>query len=179
MASTGHCHNILSPEFAEIGVGAAPGFATGGSYGATWTQNFGRAQGVASPGGPTAPSAACPYPSLTAADAPDISAAAPATGTDAGAGSTGTGTGTDASAVTVRPKIVRHGRRLSVSGVVSPEAPDVALTIRVRIGKRVVTRHVRTGRHGAFAAVVRLPRGTSRVLVEITTAGTVSSARPR
>lgn len=37
MGSDGHCTNIMSPNFTEIGVG----YSTGGMYGTLWTQNFG------------------------------------------------------------------------------------------------------------------------------------------
>jgi hypothetical protein len=37
MASPGHRHNILSPEYREIGVG----LAVGGRHGTYWTQEFG------------------------------------------------------------------------------------------------------------------------------------------
>jgi uncharacterized protein YkwD len=37
MDSDGHCTNIMSPNFTEIGVG----YSTGGMYGTLWTQNFG------------------------------------------------------------------------------------------------------------------------------------------
>jgi uncharacterized protein YkwD len=205
MASTGHCHNILSPEFVEIGVGAAPGFATGGNYGATWTQNFGRAQGVASPGGPTAPSATCPYQSLTA-DTQSSSGSGSESGADAhgnddnadadadnGKGHNGkspgqagkapagqdSGSAGLATPVDVRSTVVRRGRRLTVAGVITPATADVPVTITVRIGKRVSTSRARSGRRGTFAAVVRLPRGTGRVVVEIAAAGTVSGARLR
>jgi uncharacterized protein YkwD len=38
LKSPGHCQNIMSAGFTELGVG----FATGGSWGTTWTQDFGR-----------------------------------------------------------------------------------------------------------------------------------------
>ena len=38
LASPGHCKNIMSASFSELGVG----YATGGSYGTYWTQDFGR-----------------------------------------------------------------------------------------------------------------------------------------
>jgi uncharacterized protein YkwD len=38
MSSPGHRANILSPTFTEIGIG----MASGGAYGAYWTQEFGR-----------------------------------------------------------------------------------------------------------------------------------------
>jgi uncharacterized protein YkwD len=37
MGSDGHCTNIMSPNFVDIGVG----YAEGGMYGTLWTQNFG------------------------------------------------------------------------------------------------------------------------------------------
>ncbi|MCA9691476.1 MAG: CAP domain-containing protein [Myxococcales bacterium] len=37
LESSGHCANIMSPEFTEIGVG----YVAGGLYGHTWTQVFG------------------------------------------------------------------------------------------------------------------------------------------
>jgi uncharacterized protein YkwD len=37
MESDGHCTNIMSPNFTEIGVG----YSTGGQFGTLWTQNFG------------------------------------------------------------------------------------------------------------------------------------------
>lgn len=38
LASPGHCENIMSASVTELGVG----YATGGSYGTYWTQDFGR-----------------------------------------------------------------------------------------------------------------------------------------
>jgi uncharacterized protein YkwD len=62
MGSTGHCQNILSPSYADVGTGimAEPvlGFATGP---ATWTQDFGLPIGHHAPSGNTAPAAGCPY----------------------------------------------------------------------------------------------------------------------
>jgi uncharacterized protein YkwD len=62
MASTGHCQNILSPSFANIGTGVSgqriPGFA---SAGGTWTQDFGLPMGHHSPSTNTGPASGCPY----------------------------------------------------------------------------------------------------------------------
>jgi uncharacterized protein YkwD len=62
MGSTGHCQNILSPSFADVGTGirAMPvrGFASGP---ATWTQDFGLAVGQHAPSGNVAAAAGCPY----------------------------------------------------------------------------------------------------------------------
>jgi uncharacterized protein YkwD len=43
MSSQGHRDNLLSPNFAEIGIG----LATGGGYGTFWTQDFGARPNVA------------------------------------------------------------------------------------------------------------------------------------
>jgi uncharacterized protein YkwD len=58
MASAGHCENILSPAFREVGTGVSPG-ATVVSPG-TWTQDFGLLMGQ-HPAGSGAPAAGCPY----------------------------------------------------------------------------------------------------------------------
>ena len=62
MGSTGHCQNILSSSFADVGTGirARPvrGFA---SRPATWTQDFGLPMGHHAPSGNTGAAAGCPY----------------------------------------------------------------------------------------------------------------------
>ena len=62
MQSTGHCQNILSPNFADVGTGvsgrAVPGF---GSAAGTWTQDFGLPMGRHDPSGNWAPANGCPY----------------------------------------------------------------------------------------------------------------------
>jgi uncharacterized protein YkwD len=61
MASTGHCQNILNPNFADVGTGvsgrAVPGFGRAG----TWTQDFGLPMGGHAPSGNWAPANGCPY----------------------------------------------------------------------------------------------------------------------
>ena len=48
MKSSGHCHNILTPGFTELGVG----YVTGGvTYDQFWTQNFARPAGEPRPAG--------------------------------------------------------------------------------------------------------------------------------
>jgi len=62
MASTGHCQNILSPAFADVGTGITDRPIAGfGSAGATWAQDFGLPRGQAAPSADTAPAAGCPY----------------------------------------------------------------------------------------------------------------------
>jgi uncharacterized protein YkwD len=62
MASTGHCQNILSPSFADVGTGVSdrgiPGFSSGGG---TWTQDFGLPMGHHAPSSNTGPASGCPY----------------------------------------------------------------------------------------------------------------------
>jgi uncharacterized protein YkwD len=62
MASTGHCQNILSPTYSDVGTGinnhAVHGSATGP---ATWTQDFGLPMGQPAPSQNTRPARGCPY----------------------------------------------------------------------------------------------------------------------
>lgn len=62
MASTGHCQNILSPAYTEVGTGVSRGrvrrFARGP---ATWTQDFARPLGQTAPSGNWGPANGCPY----------------------------------------------------------------------------------------------------------------------
>ncbi len=59
MQSTGHCQNILSPNFQYVGTGVRLG-ATVVSPG-TWTQDFGLLMGQRPPSSNDAPAAGCPY----------------------------------------------------------------------------------------------------------------------
>jgi uncharacterized protein YkwD len=59
MASSGHCENILSPAFREVGTGVSQG-ATTVSPG-TWTQDFALLAGQRPATGNDAPAAGCPY----------------------------------------------------------------------------------------------------------------------
>lgn len=62
MGSTGHCHNILAPNFSDIGTGVSTrpvrGFASGP---ATWTLDFGLPSGARAPSGNWGPADGCPY----------------------------------------------------------------------------------------------------------------------
>jgi uncharacterized protein YkwD len=62
MGSTGHCENILSPTFRNIGTGVSTrpvkGFATGSG---TWTQDFALGMHSSPPSGNTGPMNGCPY----------------------------------------------------------------------------------------------------------------------
>jgi uncharacterized protein YkwD len=62
MRSTGHCHNILAPDYTDVGTGVSArpvsGFARGP---ATWTQDFGLPAGERAPSGNWGPANRCPY----------------------------------------------------------------------------------------------------------------------
>lgn len=62
MGSTGHCENILSPVYRNVGTGisdrAIPGYSSGG---ATWTQDFGLWMGRKAASHDYAPANGCPY----------------------------------------------------------------------------------------------------------------------
>jgi uncharacterized protein YkwD len=61
MHSKGHCYNILSPMFRDIGVGVSPhpvGRATGA---ATWTADFGLSVGEQTQSGNWTPANSCPH----------------------------------------------------------------------------------------------------------------------
>ncbi len=60
--SLGHCQNILSPMYLDVGTGISRhpvrGFASGA---ATWTQDFGLPVGRHAPSGNFGPASHCPY----------------------------------------------------------------------------------------------------------------------
>ena len=62
MASTGHCQNILSPTFREVGTGVDNGASLlGGNAHGTWTQDFGLLMGQHPGSGNYGPASGCPY----------------------------------------------------------------------------------------------------------------------
>ena len=60
MASTGHCENILSPDFADVGTGVST-IPLGEYLPATWTQDFGLWMGHRQPSHNSAAARGCPY----------------------------------------------------------------------------------------------------------------------
>ncbi len=60
MASTGHCQNLLNPDFGNVGTGVSAR-PLGPFGGATWTQDFGLWAGLFPPSGNDAPMRHCPY----------------------------------------------------------------------------------------------------------------------
>jgi uncharacterized protein YkwD len=62
MASTGHCQNILSPTFREVGTGVSNHSIAGSStLSGTWTQDFGLLMSQHPISGNWAPANGCPY----------------------------------------------------------------------------------------------------------------------
>ena len=60
MASPGHCRNILTPTFVDVGTGVSRRAVPGGGRG-TWTQDFGLPMGAHAPSGNWGPADGCPY----------------------------------------------------------------------------------------------------------------------
>jgi uncharacterized protein YkwD len=62
MASTGHCQNILNPQYRYVGTGVSDNAISGYSSGAgTWTQDFGLLMGQHAASGNWGPAEGCPY----------------------------------------------------------------------------------------------------------------------
>jgi len=61
MASPGHCRNILSPSFLDVGTGVSWASVAGARAPGTWTQDFGLPLGAHTPSGNTGPANGCPY----------------------------------------------------------------------------------------------------------------------
>jgi uncharacterized protein YkwD len=62
MASTGHCQNILNPQYRDVGTGVSNHSITGYSTGAgTWTQDFGLLMGQHAASVNWGPAEGCPY----------------------------------------------------------------------------------------------------------------------
>jgi uncharacterized protein YkwD len=61
MASAGHCENILSPSFADVGTGVSGRSVPGSGGAGTWTQDFGLPMGQHAPSGNSGPASGCPY----------------------------------------------------------------------------------------------------------------------
>jgi uncharacterized protein YkwD len=60
MGSPGHCRNILTPNFLDVGVGVSRRGVPGGGPG-TWTQDFGLPMSAHAPSGNWGPANGCPY----------------------------------------------------------------------------------------------------------------------
>lgn len=62
MASAGHCQNILSPAFLDVGIGVSERSIPGVSRSAgTWTEDFALPSGKRAPSSNWSPAGGCPY----------------------------------------------------------------------------------------------------------------------
>jgi uncharacterized protein YkwD len=61
MASPGHCHNILTPNFVDVGTGVSDRGIPGAGGPGTWTQDFALPMGAGAPSGNWGPADGCPY----------------------------------------------------------------------------------------------------------------------
>jgi uncharacterized protein YkwD len=61
MGSPGHCRNILTPTFLDLGVGVSKRGVPGAGGAGTWTQDFGLPMSASAPSGNWGPANGCPY----------------------------------------------------------------------------------------------------------------------
>jgi uncharacterized protein YkwD len=61
MGSPGHCRNILTPSFLDLGVGVSRHGVPGSGGPGTWTQDFGLPMSAHAPSGNWGPADRCPY----------------------------------------------------------------------------------------------------------------------
>jgi uncharacterized protein YkwD len=61
MGSPGHCRNILTPTFLDLGVGVSKRGVPGAGGAGTWTQDFGLPMSASAPSGNWGPADGCPY----------------------------------------------------------------------------------------------------------------------
>lgn len=148
MASEGHCENILSGGFTDIGVGVATG---PGSYGIYWTQDFGRQRGN---GVESTAAAGCPYKQLVVPKAAD--------------------TCRPEKLRIGSMRRVRGGRlRVKINGGAEACCPRLNFTVK-RGSRRSTTSKRRCA--DKFVVTLRLPRGHGRIVVTVRSAGGGPSA---
>ncbi len=84
MTSPAHCVNVFEPAFRDVGVGVSTGAADPAADPGTWTQDFGRLQGVPAPSADTTAQASCGSAGLAAVDAGPTPTTATAAATNIG-----------------------------------------------------------------------------------------------
>ncbi len=149
MKSEGHCANILTSHYVDIGIGVIK--APGSSYGTYWTMELG-GNGASSP----KVTVTCPYAGLIDGVVPVAGPKAPA-----------------ASAAKPRVTMVKRSGdgRYRIKGVVTPAAKGARVELTVKRGKKSRTYAVRTGASGEFSKTVRPPSGTGKVRVSARLSG--------
>lgn len=143
MGSEGHCQNILSGSWADLGVGVA----SGGSYGIYWTHDFARRSG-----GPPSSGAAtgCPYTSLVE----DAGPTTPSTPT--------------ACATILKIDSARRatGGRLRVKGRIGPEGCSGKLRFTVKRGSSSLKR-TKSVLTKSFTVNLRVPKARGKVRLAV------------
>ena len=61
MGSTGHCQNILNPDYADVGTGVSNSAIPGAGGRGTWTQDFGLWMSAREPSHNWGPASRCPF----------------------------------------------------------------------------------------------------------------------
>lgn len=149
MKSQGHCANVLTSHYVDIGIGVIK--TSGSAYGTYWTMVLG-GNGASSP----KVTVTCPAAGLT--DGTVAVGAKPAAGSDAVA--------TKARVTSVKR---RSDGRYRVTGKITPAAKGTGVKLRVKRGSHSRNYTVRTDANGKFSKTVSAPggRGAVRVLAKL------------
>lgn len=145
MQSSGHCSNILSAKYKEIGIGIAT--KADSEYGIYWTMVLGGNDA-------SAPKVTirCPYDDLVP-------------GAVAGANTLGTG------AAPIKPKVTLAKRlkdgRYRIEGKTTPGVKGTVVNITVRRGLKTRKYTVKTKKSGLFVKTVRVPSGTVKFKISV------------
>jgi uncharacterized protein YkwD len=143
MQSSGHCANILSARYTDVGIGIAA--KSDSDYGTYWTMVLG--------GNSTAVpkvTIKCPYSTLTAGT---VSTTTPLA----------TGTSPLKAKITLLNR--RSGGRFRVEGKVTPVTAGAIVKLTITRGKKSFKYTVKTTKSGSFATTIKAPRGSSAVRV--------------
>ena len=156
MASKGHCENILSGAFSELGVGVASG---SGSYGVYWTQDFGRRSGSAVQ---SSAASGCPFKSLVESPGPS----SPATACGA------------AQSPTLRITSLRRakGGKVRVKGSVAPDGCCQSMRFTVKRGAKTL-KSTRAFCGTTFNEKLRIPKARGKIRVTVSLGVDGPSAR--
>lgn len=143
MGSSGHCANILSAPYTEIGIGIAT--RPESDYVVYWTMVLGGNDSSAPKVNVT-----CPYSALTP-------------GTVTGVQSPGN------KPTPVKAKVTslqrRSDGRYLVQGTITPAAKGTVVQLTVKRGKKALKYTVKTTKSGSFSKTVRAPDGSGKVRV--------------
>lgn len=146
MASKGHCENILSGAFDELGVGVASG---SGTYGVYWTQDFGRRSGSAAQ---STAASGCPYKSLVEGTGPNDP----------------TPTCGAAQSPTLKITSLRRvkGGKLRVKGSVAPDGCCQSVRFTIKRGSKT-QKTTRSFCGTSFNELLRIPKARGKIRVTV------------